>query len=204
MKHPIARAGVALGVLVLLILGVLAAKGTFSGQQAQQGADGQASSSQLVGNGSFETPKVSKVYDTFAPSTKLGPWRVGGGPVDVVGSYWKSASGGQSLNLRGGEVRPWIWQEIKTEPGKMYVLKFALSGNPDGAPRDKKIEVWWDDDLLDTVTFGVESIDHKNMGWKYINYNVTAQTGVSRLRFSSGVDQPWGPAIDDVTLTPAK
>ena len=206
MKHPLARAGAALAVVVLLILGVLAARGTFSTarQQSQQDDAGSEGSQQLVANGSFETPKASKEYDTFAPGTKLGAWRVGGGPVDLVGSYWKAAGGNQSLNLRGGDVRPWIWQEIKTTPGRMYVLKFALSGNPDGAPKDKKIEIWWNDDLLDTVTFGVESTDRQNMGWKYITYNVTAQTDTGRLRFSSGVDQPWGPVIDDVTLTPAK
>jgi hypothetical protein len=83
----------------------------------------------------------------------------------------------------------------------MYTLRFALSGNPDGAPADKKIEIWWDDNLIDTVTFGVESVTLQQMGWKYITYNITADKPLSKLRFASGVDTPWGPALDDVTLT---
>ena len=202
MKKPIlAWSLVALSLILVLGAVVFLATGA---RNSATPAPFASAAAQLLLDGSFETPVAVKEYDTFTPGSKLGPWSIGGGPVDLVGKYWKAAKGTQSINLRGGETRPWIWQDVKTEPGRMYTLKFALSGNPDGAPRDKKIEIWWDDQLIDTVTFGVESISHPEMGWKYITYNITAVNPTTRLKFSSGVDQPWGPALDDVTLTEMK
>jgi len=156
-----------------------------------------------LADGGFETPRASAEYDVYAPGSYIGPWEVHDGKVDLVGKYWKAAAGAQSLNLQGGPNNhgAWISRELTTKAGRMYQLRFAMSGNPDNGPGVKKMEVWWGDTLVDTPAFEVTGDQtHEQMGWKTLTYKVSAKANKTRLKFLAAVDEPWGPVIDSVSV----
>src|SRR5207247_2037419 len=56
-----------------------------------------------VVNGSFETPIVGGIYDTYnGPNntTSLPGWTIQGS-IDHIGSYWQAADGSESLDMAG-------------------------------------------------------------------------------------------------------
>ncbi|CAN0483827.1 unnamed protein product, partial [Phaeothamnion confervicola] len=68
-------------------------------------------------------------------------WTVTKGSVDWIGDYWQSPSGigGGSVDLDGLDAGT-ISQSLTLAPGT-YTVTFALSGNPDGLPTTKLLEV---------------------------------------------------------------
>jgi len=72
-----------LGTFRTYLLAALAAAGfaTYAGNAA--------AASSIVGNGSFETPAISKSSQTIAAgSSALAPWVIGGHSIDLVGNFW--------------------------------------------------------------------------------------------------------------------
>src|SRR5436190_10865239 len=104
-----------------------------------------------LGDGSFESPRAKGAKETFRPGMNIGTWEVHDGPVDLVANYWNAAAGSQSIHLHGGAIKSWIARNVPTIPGHMYTLRFAISANPDDFTGDRKLEVWWGDQLLDTI-----------------------------------------------------
>jgi hypothetical protein len=101
----------------------------------------------LVQNGSFENPTVVGIYDQSVPTSwdVLGASGnnapvVGSSSIDHVGPYWQAADLSQSLDLNGLDYGV-IGQTLATTPGQKYMVKFALSGNPDGGPWPKYVQV---------------------------------------------------------------
>jgi hypothetical protein len=80
VKHPLAR----FALIALLPLAILLLAYWYT-----QSSGRSSTPAQLLDNGSFESPKAAKEYDTFTANSRLGPWTVGGGPVDLVARYWK-------------------------------------------------------------------------------------------------------------------
>ena len=154
-----------------------------------------------VRDGSFESAAAKANFVHFARGAQLGPWMVGGaGGVDLVGNYWHAADGKQSLHLsRDGAVA----QELATEPGRSYQLRFALAGNPDGQQPLKHLELWWNGKLIDTIAFDTTGHTRDEMGWRYFTYTLPATDTVTRLRFNANDQEQWGPAIDQVSVTRA-
>ena len=60
------------------------------------------------------------------------------GSIDLIGGTWQAARGQQSVDL-SGETAGAIYQDLPTVPGRRYRLRFALAGNPAGAPADKQL-----------------------------------------------------------------
>lgn len=56
-----------------------------------------------VGNGSFETPVVSRGrFWALGTGRSIGPWTVTAGSVDLTGSgFWQAADGVRSVDLSG-------------------------------------------------------------------------------------------------------
>jgi choice-of-anchor C domain-containing protein len=150
-------------------------------------------------NSGFEATLADAPYVRLAPGAHLDGWSVSGGAVDLVGEYRQSAEGNQSLHLGQSGA---IAQDLATVSGRKYQLRFALAGNPDGQHSIKRVQIWWDGKLLDTLTFDANTHSHEEMGWRYFNYPVTASSASTQLRFVSQGDEQWGPALDDISVTP--
>ncbi|MDP3855070.1 choice-of-anchor C family PEP-CTERM protein [Phenylobacterium sp.] len=156
-------------------------------------------------NGSFESGVAPGTFTTLDPldNTSITGWTVGGAGVDYIGSYWIAADGDRSIDLSalsGGSVS----QTISTIAGVTYTVSFALAGNPDG-PDEGKIAVTSVSGSLPQIDiFSVTAANtHANMGWQTYTYTFKAFDSTSELTFASATNTPYGPALDNVTISSA-
>jgi choice-of-anchor C domain-containing protein len=166
-------------------------------------ASAEVSHANIVTNGDFETPDAGSSYVMYAAGSAFGGWSVETGSVDLVGTDWQAAAGRQSVDVTGstGDAGS-IYQDLSTIPGQTYMLRFALAGNPVGAPTMKSMEIWWGNSLTDTVLFDTTGRSRRDVGWVYREYSVVATTYLTRLRFRSLTPGFDGPMLDDVSVTP--
>jgi choice-of-anchor C domain-containing protein len=121
--------------------------------------------------------------------------------VDLTpGYYWEPAEGQQSVDLDGTCGAGVIYQDLNTSVSQTYSLRFALAGNPDGAPTIKEMEVWWGNSLVDRLTFDTTGRTRTSMGWGLHEYVVTATEASTRLRFKSLTPGCFGPVLDKVSV----
>ncbi|MDP3852936.1 choice-of-anchor C family PEP-CTERM protein [Phenylobacterium sp.] len=159
----------------------------------------------VIVNGSFETgvpiPAGGFVSLAALDSTSISGWTVGGGGVDYVGTYWEAADGERSVDLSmlsEGSVA----QTITTVAGVTYKVSFALAGNPDG-PDEGKIAVTSISGSLPQIDIFTVTPAHTraSMGWTYYDYTFTAFDTSSTLVFASATDSPYGPALDNISIS---
>lgn len=155
---------------------------------------------QLVTNGGFENPDLGgSGYLTLAAGPSLYGWAVEAGSVDVIGSYWPSAAGHQSLDLNGSGPGV-ISQSLETQSGQAYSLQFALAGNPTTGGA-KAVEVWWGSVLVDTISVDTTPYSTSNMGWVSRSYAVNATSSATQLRFKSLTANQGGVTLDAISVT---
>jgi hypothetical protein len=103
----------------------------------------------IVADGSFNAPSGCPGFTNLTPTQMFGAWTVtgsGSGPfgqagVDLIGGYWAAPTpGGGSVDL-DGFAPGGITQSIANLAAGSYLLSFYLSGNPDGWPATKTVEV---------------------------------------------------------------
>ncbi|MBL8045536.1 MAG: DUF642 domain-containing protein [Anaerolineales bacterium] len=161
-----------------------------------------AQAQNLVTNGDFESPLVAPPLAVYYAPTNFGGWVVDFGSVELIANgYWQAASGVQSVDLSGW-AKGGIYQDLSTATGQSYLLRFALAGNPMGAPQIKQVEVRWGDMLVATLSISTFGRSNANMGYQYFEYPIIASTNVTRLKFTSLTDGIYGPVVDDVSVVP--
>lgn len=153
----------------------------------------------LVRGGDFEKPIAGGGWVSYSAGDRIGQWKVESGTVDLKGTRYKAHSGRQLLDLNGAS-RGAVSQELQTERGRRYTLRFALTQNPDGGPGTRGVRVLWNDTSLGTVT-----VDRRNghSHWSHLEYEVSG-TGRDRLRFESQTDGSQGAFLDSVTVKPVQ
>jgi choice-of-anchor C domain-containing protein len=162
------------------------------------GADEPAN---LLTDGNFEDPDVGDMYQQFDKGDTIGAWTVESGSVDLTGKWWDAASGKQSLDLNGDKTGS-ISQQVETKQGESYVVRFAMSGNPDNEnPEKATMQVLWDDKVIATVECDREHGKHHAMTWNRYSFAIKGNGDKGTLKFVSTTDGGWGPLIDDVTIT---
>jgi len=165
-----------------------------------------AAGAQVVVNGDFESsfPVPPGTFAGFGPGQSFGGWTVGTGTIDLINGFWQAASGTYSVDLDGSQPGT-IFQDLTTTAGSTYSLSFALAGNPYGPPTIKPLDVLWGGALVGTVTFDITGKSATNMGWQTFTIGgLVAAGGTTRLEFASGTNGGvWGPALDDVVVSPA-
>lgn len=159
----------------------------------------------LVSNGSFETPFIGEsnlAYTIYSAGRIFGGWTVESNSVDLIDTFWQAADGVQSVEVNsssgsGGA----LYQDVATIPGQQYYLHFALAGNT-SSQTIKTNQVWWNGNLLDTVTFDTTGHSVTAMGWTNYEYLVTATGVTTRVRFANLPSSDHGSAVDEVILEP--
>jgi choice-of-anchor C domain-containing protein len=154
-------------------------------------------------NGSFEQgPHSGGWYDTlYAGSTAITGWTVGGHSVDWIGTYWQAADGNRSIDLNG--LGPgWISQTFDTVSGQEYTVSFAMAGNPDGL-NDVKVQLAFAGADWGMFWFNAADNTHANMGWETKSFSFVALDSQTTLTFASATPGFYGPALDNVSVTPA-
>jgi len=157
----------------------------------------------LVTNGGFEVPAIGVPNAIITVgNTGMTGWNIGGASgIDIVRSLWQPAAGYQSVSLNWTSPCT-IVQTLSTTPGACYTLSFRIAAeNPatDGTIRSVRVR-WGGATVLDT-TFNPTGHTNASMGWRLESVSVMGH-GSDELRFESTTPGAYGPALDDVRVTP--
>jgi choice-of-anchor C domain-containing protein len=162
-------------------------------------------------NGSFE----GGVYPgtggwlLVAGSTEITGWVVTPVAISYVGVAWIAADGQRSVDLDGDNPGG-IEQSFSTVPGRSYIVKFQMAGNPDPgdpnpATRLKTMRVLAAGQHSD-FSFDTNGRTEQDMGWVVHSWSFTADSTTTILEFRSLSPDPnsaRGPALDNVVVTMA-
>ena len=153
-------------------------------------------------NGSFEMgTNPGSTFTTEAPgSTAITGWTVGGFGVDYIGGYWQASDGVRSIDLSALSAGS-LSQTLSTVIGQKYTVSFDLSGNPENGVGSKISVVSISGSLPDIKVYNVgPSNSRENMNWQGFKYTFTAFATSSILTFASAEYNPFGPALDNVSI----
>ncbi|MFL4471479.1 choice-of-anchor C family protein [Tateyamaria armeniaca] len=167
------------------------------------GAAQMASAATIV-NGSFEDPDVTGAFATFVSgSTAITGWTVGSGSVDVVDTLWIAQEGSQAVDLDGSAVGS-IFQTITDLiVGTSYTISFYMSGNPDGPPPVKSMDVSVGANTAG-YTFDMSGGNAETGVWELNTFTFTAAATSEVLTFASTTGgSAYGAAVDDVSIAPS-
>jgi choice-of-anchor C domain-containing protein len=172
-----------------------------------------ADAAPLLQNGDFEVgPDASaKGYlPLFAGDTSIPGWTVIGADgcsqcgVDYIDNYWQDAQSAlgttNSIDLSGNDPGG-VAQTFSTDAGQKYEVTFWIAGNPD-ASSDKtgQVQVSTGGQTQD-FTFTQDSKTKAHMGWVELTYSFVADAAQTTLTFLSTTTGPWGPALDNVSVS---
>ncbi|MCS6865847.1 MAG: choice-of-anchor C family protein [Gemmataceae bacterium] len=166
---------------------------------------GSASASIII-NGSFEQgtnlPPTNGFVTLSSGSTAITGWTVGGAGIDWIDNgYWNASQGLRSLDLSAVNAGS-ISQTFSTIPGQAYLVQFDMAGNTDGGPAIKTLTA---DVGAGPITFSFDTTGRSrpgNMGWETKSFVFTATSSTTTLTFTSTVTTAFGPALDNVSVTP--
>ena len=160
----------------------------------------------LVVNGSFEDYTVS--YNHCYKTKTLSGWTTHyASGIDIKkNSYYNSASDGKTWVELEGYGNSHISQKIDTENGKQYQISFDYKGHSKASAYNNKIEVYWNDQLIDTITeHGSRYSSCKNGGsnkWKTYTYTLEASSNDSTSLTFKAVGRSYrvGGQLDNVEV----
>ncbi len=168
-------------------------------------ANDTAYNTNLVVNGSFENTLVlDGGWQVF--SDGIAGWKTSNGPgIEVQSNAAGSAlDGNQHVELDShgsnySQANSGMYQDIDTQEGDAYTLEFAYSPRPGRGAADNAIEVWWDGQLLDTIT--ADGTGLSDTDWQHHSYEVTGGSDTTRLEFRAvGTGTTYGGYLDDVSV----
>ena len=178
------------------ILGLLAGAALLLGAQS--------ASAVTINNGSFETTTPSSA--TFgtdgysqenAGSSGIDGWDVDSGSVDIIGTYWTSSDGSQSLDLSGSNAGRISQGLVGLTIGQEYTVSFDLAGNPTGGVKDLRVSAAGTQSLYSFNTAGKTGAA---MGWATQTFVFIANAATATLAFLSLTGGSGGPALDNVSI----
>jgi choice-of-anchor C domain-containing protein len=162
-----------------------------------------AASAATIVNGSFELGTAPGGYaTTWAGSSALTGWTVGGASVDYIGNYWQAADGSRSIDLAGFGIGS-ISQTIETIVGQAYSITFSVAANLDGGStiRNGFIDVGGEQSLISFDSTGKTRAD---MGWEVRTFEFVALDALTTLTFSADAvtsANNFGLALDNVSIS---
>ena len=163
----------------------------------------------LVLNGGFERPLVNTAsdFEEHQAGDELDDedeWLVETGTVDLVEEETFDAfRGEQAIDLNGSSPGA-ISQQIDTESGDEYLLRFQLAGNPgcteSATDKVKVLHVVWDDARVATFYYDTSGQETDNLDWQRRVLELSGDQEDTELRFESGSTGNCGPMLDSVSL----
>ena len=149
-------------------------------------------------DGYFNAPGPANEPFQTITNTNMGPWTVTGS-VDLIGTYWNGpVAGSNSVDLNG-DFQGGISQSFYLAPGS-YALGFYLSGNPDGLPQTKTLDVTIGNDPMYSYLTTIDS--NHNLNYQFYSLDFTTTGGNQLLSFMSTTpDSSFGPVIGGVSIS---
>jgi choice-of-anchor C domain-containing protein len=147
------------------------------------------------------------VFTTFSSGSSFGPWAVTSGSVDLVGGYWQSPSGPNpptgtngSVDLDGVSTGAISQGILGLVDGKTYTLTFWLSGNPDGPPATKSVDVSIGSAIDDNFMYTIGTNTHTDMMYTMESLTFTAGATNTLSFASQDSASDFGPVIGGVSI----
>jgi choice-of-anchor C domain-containing protein len=164
----------------------------------------------LILNGSFEDGVNPGQFKTLSAldNTSIPGWSVDVGSVDYIGSYWNASDGYRSLDMDGLAPATISQSNIPTVIGQTYQVLFDISGNPDGPPTTKTLQILASVNAgsnIYTYTLPGGINGNHSLQWVTEAFVFTANTTLTTLSFTSLDNNPnsqtaFGPALDNVRM----
>lgn len=165
-----------------------------------------ASATNLVVNGSFESPVVAGSQNDGSALyqydfTSMAPWT--GGNLLVLRNrapFWVGTDGEQFINLQHSGIFQ-IGQDLNTVVGQQYRISFDLAADifaGSGVLSDCTVGVKWNGQTIGTYT--PSSAAGQTLTWDSISLNLTASSNVANLSLydvNNNVNFT-GPLLDNV------
>lgn len=169
-----------------------------------------ATSAATITNGSFESGSNPGGFTTLGTgSTAITGWTVASGNVDYIGTHWQASDGVRSVDLTGGTRGSISTTIMDLIIGVTYNLSFDLSGNPEGPPATKQLDVTLSDPATtENYTYNIQTAGNTLSDMRWVNYvlSFTATSTSSILSFAAangggGGACCYGPALDNVQIS---
>jgi hypothetical protein len=184
-------------------------------QSFETSGTGAPAGANLIDNPCLSVPGLSAGHDTFGTgSTQVAGWKVGGNSIDVVAATsvsstdngWQPALGcTQSVDLAGSAPGS-VAQVVSTTPGRAYMLRWQMAGNPTAGGPTKTMHVYWDGKLVNSPSFDTSGHSLTSMGWASGQVRVRANSARSVVEFADASlpTSYSGATLDSVSLTAAE
>jgi choice-of-anchor C domain-containing protein len=120
-----------------------------------------------------------------------------------LGDAWDVSDGTRAVDLDGRDATfSGIQQTFATEIGQTYSVTFDLSGNPEGGPLLKQLQVSVGDFSQD-YSFDSSGQTLDALIWQTVTFSFVALDTTSTLAFTSLSSTPssFGPLVDNVSVT---
>lgn len=156
-----------------------------------------------ITNGSFELGSADpggSFVTLGAGDTSITGWTVGDEGIDLIGGYWQPEDGNRSVDLAGNGPGSITQQLVNLVVGQHYTVNFWLAGNPDGGGAVKVAAVSAGGTQFQNFSFVQGANTRSNMGWQQEHFGFTADNTVMNLAFAATQPNPFGPALDNVSI----
>jgi len=162
-----------------------------------------AAAQNLVVNGSFENgAAINGGFRVVgAGDNSITGWNITSGSVDYIGNYWQAADGVRSIDMSGNGAGTLAQQTIATTVGQEYLVGFWMAGNPDDAPSLKQLEASFGGSQIFDFQTTPYVTTRNNMLWEYKSFRTIATSTSTDLWFRSLNNTPYGPALDNVSVS---
>ncbi|MGD9950788.1 MAG: PEP-CTERM sorting domain-containing protein [Desulfobulbus sp.] len=156
-----------------------------------------SASANLIVNGSFENPALSK--KSWHVYTSIDGWNADYGRIEVQNNAAGSPYDGAQFVELDSNYNSVMSQTLSTNSGQTYLLEFAYSPRPNVNYSSNIIDVFWNGTSLTSNT-GISADGGKTTIWSLLNFTVTG-TGSDKLTFKAlGISDSLGGYIDAVSL----
>ena len=88
-----------------------------------------------------------------------------------------------------------LYKDFDTNPGETIEISFDYSARSGSGGDDSAVEVYWDGELIDTITPG------DSFGWENHTYEVTADGDSGRLEFQATDTNSLGGLLDNIEVS---
>jgi len=169
-----------------------------------------SASAGVVYSNYFNTQTGGPTFTTIGTSGTFDGFSVTSGSIDLIGGYWQGApapvgvNGSGSVDLDGNSPGAISLTTSLSLAAGSYVLDFYLSGNPDGTPPLKTVDVSVGSATDQVFTYDTAAMGNTHGDMKYVLETVAFTTpGATSLTFTSGDNggTPYGPVIGAVTIS---
>jgi hypothetical protein len=150
---------------------------------------------ELLVNGDFESPALSgQSWNVF---TSIDGWRASFGPgVEIQRHVAGTPHAGEQYAELDSHASSGIYQDVSTQEGETYELRFAFTARAGTSSEDNHLRVLWNGrEIADLIAETV------NPEWRAYRFRVRGREGTSRLELQdAGPSNSLGTYVDSVGL----